>query len=105
MAHSVSKDEIAAMIEKSNLHMKNFITDKFIDHEKVEMFLNDKLDTQIQEEHKKIKELQTEIFGNGKAGIKVIVDRLWQDHSSSLWWLRGVGVTVVGKIVFDIMAH
>lgn len=103
MEKPVSKDEIAQMIERSSCNLKDFIASKFAQHEEVEMLLNDKLNTKIEAEKKKVHEVRTEIFGNGKAGIKVIVDRLWQDHSSTLWWLRGVGLTVVGKIIYDIV--
>ena len=103
MENHVSKEEISQMIDRSSAHLKDFIASKFAQHEEVETLLNDRLNTKIESEKNKLNEVRNEIFGNGKAGIKVIVDRLWQDHSSTLWWLRGVGLTVVGKIIFDII--
>ncbi len=105
MENPVSKEEISQMIDRSSNHLKDFIASKFAQHEQVEILMNDKLNTKIESEKKKLNEIRTEIFGNGKAGIKVIVDRLWQDHSATLWWLRGVGLTVVGKIIYDVVVR
>ena len=99
----VTIQDIERMIALTNEHMKDFISTKFEEHERVEILLNDKLDSKIENVKRSGKEVRGEVFGNGRAGLKTIVDRLWQDHSATLWWLRGVGITVVGKIIFDIV--
>jgi hypothetical protein len=82
--------------------IKSFIDDKFVEHEKVEMLIKESLDKRIDAREKEIKSINKTLEGNGNPGIIKLVDRMWQDHGSTIWWLRIVGASVVGKILFDV---
>lgn len=103
MGEPVTHDQLNKIIQDSTVEMKKFIESKFTEHERVETLMNKSIMDNVAAVDKSCTEVRKEVYGNGKAGLKTIVDRLWQDHSSTLWWLRGVGLTVVGKIIFDII--
>jgi len=97
LLYSRDKDLVKAM-EKRDGALKEFITEQFENHNALEAAHRETLDQRLQEGSKKIAELDCILTGNGKDGLVVLVDRLWQGR----WWVTVLALAVVGKIVADI---
>jgi len=104
MVEPVTHEQLTKIMTTQTVAMEKFIGDKFIDHEKFEMEVKKGVDKRIDAREAEIKKINHTLEDDGPSspGIKTLVDRMWQDHGSTINWLRVVGGSVVGKILFDI---
>jgi hypothetical protein len=76
---------------------------------------NDERDKLMMEIHtavtvtaEKVQSHSTDLYGNGKPGIKMDVDRLKQDHKRSckiIWIMVTAIVSVIGRLVYNAITN
>ena len=98
MSDPITLDDLIKTLEKRDSALKEFIAEQFENHNALEAAHRETLDQRLQEGAKKITELDVILTGNGKDGLVVLVDRLWQGR----WWVTVLAFAVVGKILSDI---
>jgi len=93
--------DLAKQIGRRDLEMKAFIVEQFENHNALEEAHRETLDERLHVGSKNIAELDCVLHGNGKDGLVMIVDRLYQ----SRWVVSVLAVTVLGKILADIFLN
>ena len=93
--------DLAKQMSRRDLEMKAFIVEQFENHNALEEAHREVLDERLHVESKNIAELDCILHGNGKDGLVMIVDRLYQ----SRWVVSVLAVTVLGKILADIFLN
>ena len=93
--------DLAKQMGRRDLEMKAFIVEQFENHNALEEAHRETLDERLYVGSKNIAELDCVLHGNGKDGLVMIVDRLYQ----SRWVVSVLAVTVLGKILADIFLN
>ena len=93
--------DLAKQMSRRDLEMKAFIVEQFENHNALEEAHRETLDERLYVGSKNIAELDCVLHGNGKDGLVMIVDRLYQ----SRWVVSVLAVTVLGKILADIFLN
>ena len=93
--------DLAKQMGRRDLEMKAFIIEQFENHNALEDAHREILDERLHTGSKNIAELDCILNGNGKDGLVMIVDRLYQ----SRWVVSVLAVTVLAKILADIFLN
>jgi len=98
MDEGISYKQLIEALDANQIKTQAHFTEVMVAHQKLDevehININQKIDIIVAD----VDGVEGELYGNGKPGMKTIVDRLYQ----SRWWLRGLTCAVVAKVTIDI---